>query len=492
MQRVDVVELEPAIRHVARTCAAVNHDVLAHPRVRLVIGDAREFLLTTGDRYDIIFSEPSNPYRAGIASLFTREYYEAAAARMDEEDLFLQWVQAYEIDGQTVRTIYATMAAVFPHIDTWHLGTSDLMLVASRRPVVHDLGRLRQRVASYPFATALANTWRTVGVEGLLARFLARSELAQAVAVAEGDRINTDDHNLVEFGFARGVGGENTVTVERIRAVARARGIDRPVVTGGAIDVERLELERGLVFAGEQQSPPRGAVGLSAAGQQVMSALAAYGAGDLAAALAAYRASGLAPRTPAEFGLLAHAAAMRGDPEYARYTAGLRRFVAPEADALEALALVHRQQPEAALAAFERAFAGYRRHPWPLMRHMDLAVRAAQDLGLRNPALAERIHRALRQPFLLWGVDDLRRWAVSSLAEVLPASLCVDAVQAAEPHPPWNGAYLLLRSECFERAGHPQRAAAAQALQEFVDRAPAAFEQQLAAPGAAADPAAHR
>ena len=72
MERVDVVELEPLVLDVARACAPVNHDVLHNPKVHVTIGDARETLLTTRDRYDIIASEPSNPFRAGVASLFTR------------------------------------------------------------------------------------------------------------------------------------------------------------------------------------------------------------------------------------------------------------------------------------------------------------------------------------------------------------------------------------------------------------------------------------
>ena len=74
IERVDVVELEPAILHVAEVCAPVNHNVLANPRIHVAIGDAREYLLTSKDTYDVIFSEPSNPYRAGISSLFTEEF----------------------------------------------------------------------------------------------------------------------------------------------------------------------------------------------------------------------------------------------------------------------------------------------------------------------------------------------------------------------------------------------------------------------------------
>ena len=72
VENVDVVEIEPAIEEVARRCKAVNEDILANPKVNITYADAREFLMTTGNRYDIIASEPSNPYRAGVASLYTR------------------------------------------------------------------------------------------------------------------------------------------------------------------------------------------------------------------------------------------------------------------------------------------------------------------------------------------------------------------------------------------------------------------------------------
>ena len=160
IERVDVVELEPLILEVARACAPVNHDVLNNPKVHITIGDARETLLTTRDRYDVIASEPSNPYRAGIASLFTQEYYRAAADRLTDDGVFVQWVQAYEIDTPTLRTIYATLASVFPQVETWHTnpgrpragGLQTATHVSGERPRAADRRRAvqvgaRQRVA---------------------------------------------------------------------------------------------------------------------------------------------------------------------------------------------------------------------------------------------------------------------------------------------------------------------------------------------------------
>lgn len=72
--RVDVAELEPDILEVARRCAPVNRNVLSNPKVRTIIADAREVLLTSPEQYDLIVSEPSNPFRAGVASLYTPVY----------------------------------------------------------------------------------------------------------------------------------------------------------------------------------------------------------------------------------------------------------------------------------------------------------------------------------------------------------------------------------------------------------------------------------
>ena len=129
IERVDVVELEPAILEVARVCAPVNRNVLERDDVRVIIADGREIVRTIRDRYDVVFSEPSHPYRAGIASLYTREFYESVAERLTERGIFVQWVQAYEIDAQTLRTIYATLRSVFVHVDSWIGNPCDLLLV---------------------------------------------------------------------------------------------------------------------------------------------------------------------------------------------------------------------------------------------------------------------------------------------------------------------------------------------------------------------------
>ena len=215
MERVDVVELEPAIEHVARVCAAANQDVLHNPKVHVIYGDGRELLLTSGETYDLIFSEPSNPYRAGVASLFSQDFYRAVRKRMRPGAVFLQWLQGYELDAQVVRTAYATLSSVFPAVESWQSQRADLLLMASERPQVHDLDLVRSRVAIAPYRTALDRIWGVEGVEGFYAAYVAAPAFARAVGKAEGAPINTDDHPILESSASPATWGASASSASR-------------------------------------------------------------------------------------------------------------------------------------------------------------------------------------------------------------------------------------------------------------------------------------
>ena len=129
--------------------------MLHHAKVRRIYNDAREVLLTSTAGYDLIVSEPSNPYRSGVASLFTREFYLAGRKRLNEGGLFLQWLQGYEIDNHTVRTILATLRSVYPAVELWQTSDSDLLLIGTQRPIAYPAAALRERLGREPFRSGL-------------------------------------------------------------------------------------------------------------------------------------------------------------------------------------------------------------------------------------------------------------------------------------------------------------------------------------------------
>jgi spermidine synthase len=449
MAAVDVVELEPAVLAVARACAPVNRDVLVNPRVHVTIGDARELLLTAPGRYDIIFSEPSNPYRAGIASLFTRETYRAIADRLADGGLFLQWVQAYEVDAATIRTIYATLGTVFPEIETWQLMTGDLLLVASARPVRWDEPALRARIAEEPYRSALAAAWRVTDLEGVVAHFVARAPFARMVAAEARGRLNTDDRTTIEFAFARAVAGGGGFDPDELRAWAHALVLDRPEV---AVDWDRV-------------GRARIAAGMTAGTRGPALARTRWLARDLAGARAAWSGT---PVDTSELALLAEVTAEAGDTAALAWIERLRAWAPVEADAALARLRLRRGDAAAATDALVAAFDRYHEDPWPLPELMRGALDLAVELAGADALAAARLYAALATPFAIRALDDMRARTEVAIARRFEGSnLCVRALERLEPHVPWQRELLEWRSACYQRAHHPAARSAARDLERF-------------------------
>ena len=195
--QVTAVELEPAVVEGSAFFQHVNLDPLRNPRVRLYEDDARHILVASDDRYDVVLNEPSHPWVAGVANLFTRDYYELVARRLEPDGILGTWIQSYQIAPETYRSLLATLQSVFPEILVFHSpGTTDTILLAGRKPFVFDLAELERRFATGEMSAELAR----VGIkspEQLLAMLYLGTDAARGWA--GGARLNTDDNMYVEF-----------------------------------------------------------------------------------------------------------------------------------------------------------------------------------------------------------------------------------------------------------------------------------------------------
>lgn len=138
MEQVRVVELEPAVLQLAPYFRSVNQDVLARPNVHAITDDARSALQLTRERFDVIVSEPSNPWVAGVATLYTPDFYRIVRSRLLDDGVFCQWVQLYQLPLAVVAGIVRNVQAVFPHVAVWSAGSYDLMVLGSAHPLVPD------------------------------------------------------------------------------------------------------------------------------------------------------------------------------------------------------------------------------------------------------------------------------------------------------------------------------------------------------------------
>jgi predicted membrane-bound spermidine synthase/Tfp pilus assembly protein PilF len=132
VERLDLVEISPEVVEGSRFFSQYNHDALKDPRLRLHIEDGKTFLKVTPDRYDIIISEPSNPWIAGIGNLFTVEFYRDIRERIKPDGLMVQWIHAYEMTDETLKLLLRTFTLSFEHVTLWNPAATDLVLIGSR------------------------------------------------------------------------------------------------------------------------------------------------------------------------------------------------------------------------------------------------------------------------------------------------------------------------------------------------------------------------
>jgi spermidine synthase len=191
-----VVEIVPSVIGAARLFERDNHAALDDPRVRVVIDDARSHLMARPGTYDVIASQPSNPWVSGVANLFTVDFYRLAQRRLRPGGLFMQWVQAYRLELRDLRGVVRSFLEVFPAATLWEesAGGGDYFLVGGDAPIAVDPQRWR---------TVPAGVWtdlQRAGIAGaadLLSRFVCGPDGLRAFAA--GAPLHTDDDLYLEW-----------------------------------------------------------------------------------------------------------------------------------------------------------------------------------------------------------------------------------------------------------------------------------------------------
>jgi hypothetical protein len=403
---------------------------------------------------------------------------------LNDDGLFLQWVQAYNVDAQAVRTIYATMAAVFPEVETWELAVNDLLLVASRKPIAHRADDLRARIAEEPHRTALAVAWRSIDLEGFLAHYVARSSFARKVAEGEGGRLNTDDRTLVEFGFARTAADDVALSGADIRKLARKLDLHRPADVDG-VDWKRAdELWSGfLVTEEEADNPPDD---FDDDRKARINAQMSWLAGDASKALAFWQSQHHDPKSPSELAVVAESYASAGDDRARTYIERLRGYQPTEADAILARLLARQRKPEAAASELEAMFERHRRDVWPWMVISKHAFATLDEVAAADATLADRLYRAIALPLPVYLLEGLRLDTMLKIAMRTKLEVpCQETLRLFEPHVPWRKDVLEWRDACYRRdpsdrtLGPATASIAGRELAELLSESPAPFETGL-------------
>ena len=197
VKQLDVLEINKAVAKACRNYFhAWNNNCLDDPRTHLIIQDGRNHLALTQQSYDVIISEPSNPWMAGLANLYTLDFFRLARQRLTTDGLFGQWIQAYEMDGETFSLLGRTFTAVFSNSALIKVGPVDYLMLGFN----NDHSRFSWEVARRNAAYAKKSTLVTFPNIDFLVHLIMTEDLSRLFG--EG-RLHTDDHPHLEFSAPR-------------------------------------------------------------------------------------------------------------------------------------------------------------------------------------------------------------------------------------------------------------------------------------------------
>jgi spermidine synthase len=172
VKRIVICEMEPLIPPTAtKYFGKENFNVMNDPRTQIVYDDARHFVLTTNEKFDIITSDPIHPWVKGSATLYSKEYFELVKKHLNPGGVVTQWVPLYESSLDVVKSEIATFFDVFPNGTIWGNdnagGGYDTVLLGQAEPAKIDIAKMQQRLDQPDYA-AVAQSMRYVGFNNVM------------------------------------------------------------------------------------------------------------------------------------------------------------------------------------------------------------------------------------------------------------------------------------------------------------------------------------
>lgn len=198
VEHVDGVELEKKVVEANPLFASVNDHILANPKFHMVVADGRNYLSLADRKYDIIVSDPYDPFMTGAGVLNSREHFQLGRRHLNPRGVLVQWVPLYQMRDREYRSLLKTFATVFPHMTVWFAGRS-VMLVGTEEKLALDPAVLRARMEQ----PAARSTLQRLGLDTpeRLLPYLLADERSLATYLADAP-LNTDAFPYVEYSSA--------------------------------------------------------------------------------------------------------------------------------------------------------------------------------------------------------------------------------------------------------------------------------------------------
>jgi spermidine synthase len=195
LARVDTIEIEPAMVEGAGYFRPVVQKAFDDPRSHIVIDDAKSYFARGRNRYDIIVSEPSNPWVSGVSSLFTEQFYSRLADALNEGGVLSQWLHTYEMDSAALASILAAVSKTFPEFVIYSSIDSDIILIARKGGAV---GAIDPQLLKWPGMQSTVEKLKLQDPDLLRRRGVGSSHSLQALYRSLGMPANSDYYPIVD------------------------------------------------------------------------------------------------------------------------------------------------------------------------------------------------------------------------------------------------------------------------------------------------------
>ncbi|MBW1799485.1 MAG: tetratricopeptide repeat protein [Deltaproteobacteria bacterium] len=235
VEQLDILEINRQVVAASAFFTPWNSHVLSNPKTNLIIQDGRAHLRLTRQQYDVIISEPSNPWMAGLAALFTRDYFALARDRLKGDGIFIQWIHAYQMDWQTFSLVGRTFGEIFPNsllIGSTPSGSGhdDYLLVGFKDKATLNLDNAVKKISHLRKSKNIS-----LSHPGLLYRLILSEDLKSLFGPGP---VNTDDRPRLEFAAPKLIYRSDKTITRKVQVNKRLTPTTEDIVRQVTTDVD--------------------------------------------------------------------------------------------------------------------------------------------------------------------------------------------------------------------------------------------------------------
>ncbi len=196
VKKITCAEISKGVIEASRFFRKENRNCLNDPRLKLINEDALTLLKLSKEKYDVIISEPSNPWIAGIGNLFSKEYFEKCSESLSPDGIMVQWFHLYAAEDDVVKLVLNTFSSVFPYAQLWSSVGNDIILVGSKKEIRFNAPLLESKFSS----SLVKADFERIGIQNLFTFLSCQNVSPRGFYLMSNDNpINSELHPRLEF-----------------------------------------------------------------------------------------------------------------------------------------------------------------------------------------------------------------------------------------------------------------------------------------------------